>query len=92
MSKDDIQGLMMGAAVAALCYALYTRFRPAPAASASPGAATGYNFAAGETSTYTGIRDLFSGTIQDTGAFYGTNYLAALESTQAPFLPGAFHF
>lgn len=92
MSKDDIQGLMMGVAVVALGYALYTRFRPAQATSAAPGAATGYNFAAGETSTYTGIVDLFSGGILDTGAFNGTNYLAALESTQAPFLPGAFHF
>ena len=83
-----MQDLLMGAAVIALGYALYTHFRPASAstpirvqtASAASTAAGGAAFADGQVSPFTSLFDWFSGTTIDVGAFDGVNYLADMES------------
>lgn len=89
MSKEELNDLMMGAALVALGYALLQHFKqPAAALPAagmpSPGgaaaAAGGPAFAAGEPSPFTTINDLLTGTVHDLGGYQGQNYLALTEA------------
>jgi hypothetical protein len=72
MNKEQINELIMGVAVVALGYALWKNFRP--------GAAAQVATKAGAPSPFTGMTDLLTGTVNDTGAFEGVNYLAQIES------------
>lgn len=102
MTKDQVQELMMGAALVALGYALWQHFkRPAsPAAATSQAAAQqqagGAEFAYGEPSPFTTLQDLLSGAVHDIGSWNGENYLADLEAAPAtaggagPRVPGGY--
>ncbi len=90
MNKDQINELLMGAAVVALAYALYKHFKPGANAAASPAPAVapaqvggGAAFAYGEPSPFTTLTDLLSGTVHDIGGFNGENYLADMEASTA---------
>ena len=81
MNKDQIQELMLGAAVVALCYALYKHFRPDAPKKRAAGAG-GPAFAYGAPSPFTSMRDLLTGTVNDMGAFEGQTYLTDIEAAQ----------
>lgn len=82
MTADDKQGLMMGAVVAVLAYALYRHFVPAGAAAKKAPASTAYT-AYGEASPYTSMYDYSKGQVVDVGAYEGHNYLADIEAMPA---------
>jgi hypothetical protein len=91
MNKEQIQELMMGAAMIAVVYALWRNFKPAPAKVSAKAAAVttaagaqaragGAAFAYGEPSPFTSMNDLLGGTVKDTGTWEGIDYLEKIES------------
>jgi hypothetical protein len=93
MNKEQIQELILGAAVVALGYALWKNFKGSAKVSTKT-AAGGVTVAPyGAVSPFTSLTDLLTGTVSDIGAYEGVNYLGQLEAGSpwgnGPRQPGA---
>lgn len=81
MNRDDLNDLLMGVAVVALGYAVYSHFKPAAKAKAAQvAAAPDTPKAALLPYSSLSLDQLLYGAANDVGAFQGHNYLALLES------------
>lgn len=97
MKKDEIQDVIIGIAVVALGYALYTKFKGGSVsqyAAAAPGGQyagvpTNPTYGAGFGAPYNpetvagsmGLAGLLAGTVTDIGAYNGVNYVAGMTDT-----------
>lgn len=91
MKKDEIHELIMGLAVMALGYALYTRIKSGAAATGGQyaGVPTNPVYGQGVGAPYNpetvagsmGLAGLLAGTVGDIGAYNGVNYVAGMTDT-----------